>query len=144
MHISNEGIKLIKSFEGCKLQAYKDPVGVWTIGYGHIKNVYEGMLITMHEADSMFIEEIKEYEGYINKIQVVLKQYEFDALVSWVYNLGPANLISSTLLKRLKSGDFWDIPYQIRRWNKAGGIVLLGLTRRRKAEAFMFENKNWR
>ena len=74
---------------------------------------------------------------------VALSQNQFDALVSWVYNLGPANLKASTMLKVLNSGDFEGVPAQIKRWNKAGGNVLEGLVRRREAEALLFQGKEW-
>ena len=87
----------------------------------------------------MLLDELKEYENYINELVTVnLSQNQFDALVSWVYNLGPANLQSSTLLKVLNSGDYSGVPAQIERWNKAGGKVLEGLIRRREAESALF------
>ena len=139
MNIGQKGIDLIKHFEGCELNAYKCPAGVWTIGYGHIKGVSEGMSITQEQAEQMLLDELKEYENYINELVVVdLSQNQFDALVSWVYNLGPANLKSSTLLKVLNSGDYAGVPDQIERWNKAGGKVLEGLIRRRLAESSLF------
>ena len=139
MNIGQKGIELIKHFEGCELEAYKCPAGVWTIGYGHIKGVSEGMSITQEQAEQMLLDELKEYENYINELVVVdLSQNQFDALVSWVYNLGPANLKSSTLLEVLNSGDYAGVPDQIERWNKAGGKVLEGLIRRRQAESSLF------
>ena len=139
MNIGQKGIELIKHFEGCELEAYKCPAGVWTIGYGHIKGVSEGMSITQEQAEQMLLDELKEYENYINEIVTVnLSQNQFDALVSWVYNLGPANLKSSTLLKVLNSGDYAGVPDQIERWNKAGGKVLQGLIRTRLAESSLF------
>ena len=139
MKTSQYGIDLIKHFEGCELQAYQCAAGVWTIGYGHIKGVSEGMSITQEQAEQMLLDELKEYENYINELVTVnLSQNQFDALVSWVYNLGPANLQSSTLLKVLNSGDYSGVPAQIERWNKAGGKVLEGLIRRREAESALF------
>ena len=88
--------------------------------------------------------ELEEYQSYINEyVEVALSQHQFDALVSWVYNLGPANLKSSTLLKVLNSGDYEGVPAQIKRWNKAGGKVLKGLVRRREAEALLFAGRDW-
>ena len=134
MNIGQKGIDLIKHFEGCELNAYKCPAGVWTIGYGHIKGVSEGMSITQEQAEQMLLDELKEYENYINELVTVnLSQNQFDALVSWVYNLGPANLSASTMLKVLNSGEYEDVPAQMKRWNKAGGKVLEGLIRRREA-----------
>ena len=139
-----EGISLIQKFEGCELEAYKCPADVWTIGYGHTKGVVEGMKITKEEAEQMLIDELHEYENYINKyVTVALSQHQFDALVSWVYNLGPANLKASTMLKVLNEGQYEEVPSQMKRWNKAGGKTLDGLIRRRQAEAYLFSGKAW-
>jgi len=144
MNISKEGIALIKKFEGCELEAYKCAAGVWTIGYGHTKDVKEGEVITKEEAESMLVHELQEYCNDVDiAVKVDLKQNEFDALVSWTYNLGPTNLNSSTMLRVLNEGKHDDVPTQIKRWNKAGGEVLKGLIRRRNAEALMFEGKDW-
>ena len=144
MNISQEGLSLIKKFEGCELEAYQCAAGVWTIGYGSTKDVKEGDTLTQKEADNLLLHEMQEYEGYIKElIKVPLKQNQFDALVSWVFNLGPANLKASTMLKFLNAGDYHLIPSQIKRWNKANGKVLEGLIRRREAEALMFEDKDW-
>jgi len=144
MNISQEGLSLIKKFEGCELEAYKCAAGVLTIGYGSTKGVKEGDTITQEEADKLLLHEMNEYEGYINdSVTVDLKQNQFDALVSWVFNLGPANLKASTMLKVLNNKEYDDVPAQIKRWNKAGGKVLQGLIRRREAEALLFEGKEW-
>ena len=98
-----------------------------------------GDTITQEEAESMLVHELEEYENYIHKyVAVPLEQNEFDALVSWVFNLGAGNLAASTLLKVLNAGSYDEVPAQIMRWNKAGGKVLEGLTRRRQAEADLF------
>ena len=139
MNISNKGIELIKKFEGCRLKAYQDSVDVWTIGYGHTEGVYEGMEISQHQADIMLSSDLVKYANYINEyVTVSLNPNQFDALTSWVYNLGPGNLKSSTMLKVLNEGSYDDVPFQIKRWNKAGGKVLKGLVRRREAEAELF------
>mgnify|MGYP003671675529 FL=1 len=144
MNISQEGLSLIKKFEGCELEAYKCAAGVWTIGYGSTKGVKEEDTLTQEEADNLLLHEMQEYEGYINElVKAPLEQNQFDALVSWVFNLGPANLKASTMLKFLNAGDYHLIPSQIKRWNKAGGKVLEGLVRRREAEALLFEKKEW-
>jgi lysozyme len=144
MNISEEGKLLIKKFEGCKLEAYLDAVNVPTIAYGRTKNVKMGDVCTQEQAEAWLDEELHEYEGYVkDQVNVNLEQYQFDALVSWVYNLGPTNLSKSTLLKVLNDGKYNDVPAQIRRWNKAGGNVLKGLTRRREAEALLFQDKEW-
>jgi lysozyme len=144
MNISNEGISLIKKFEGCELESYQDSVGVWTIGYGHTKNIKEGMTISKEQADNMLLNELDEYCEYVEKaVDVTLKQCEFDALVAWTYNLGPTNLNKSTMLKKLNNKEYQDVPHEIKRWNKAGGKVLQGLVRRREAESLLFQGKDW-
>ena len=144
MKISLEGLSLIKKFEGCELEAYKCAAGVWTIGYGSTKEVKEGDTLTQGEADYLLRHEMDEYEGYVkDSVTVDLDQNQFDALVSWVFNLGPSNLKASTMLKVLNNKEFEEVPSQIKRWNKAGGKVLQGLIRRREAEALLFEGKEW-
>lgn len=144
MKISVEGLSLIKKFEGLELNAYQCAAGVWTIGYGHTKGVFEGQTIKKAEADEMLVLEMEEYEKAVNDaVTISIDQCMFDALVSWTYNLGPSNLNASTMLKVLNSGDYDGVPEQIKRWNKAGGKVLEGLIRRREAEALLFEGKDW-
>ena len=144
MKISEEGKALIKQFEGCELEAYLCPAGKWTIGYGHTKNVQKDDHWSQHYAETMLDIELEEYEGYINDLVTVpLQQHQFDALVAWVYNLGVGNLLSSTLLVKLNAVEDEDVPHEIQRWNKAAGEVLEGLVRRRKAEALLFEGKDW-
>ncbi len=139
-----EGLALIKKFEGCELEAYQCSAGVWTIGYGHTKGVAPGDSVSQEEAEQMLVDELHEYESYVNEyVTVALSQNQFDALVSWVYNLGPANLKASTMLKVLNSGEYEDVPAQMKRWNKAGGKVLEGLIRRREAEACLYQGKKW-
>ena len=145
MIISIPGVELLTHFEGLKLEAYQDSVGVWTIGYGHTKGVTPSMKITESQASNLLKTELIEYQNYINEmVKVELSQCEYDALVCWVYNLGPTNLRESTLLKVLNQGDKFLVPEQIRRWNRAGGKVLKGLVRRREAEALMFAGRDWR
>jgi len=150
MQISEEGLSLIKKFEGCPVDqdgncyAYQDVVGVWTIGFGRTKDVKEGDKMTKDEAVYLLEEEMMEYEGYINDlVEVPLEQNQFDALVSWVYNLGSGNLQSSTMLRVLNEGKYEEVPAQIRRWNKAGGEVYEGLVKRRESEAVMFMGGEW-
>ena len=144
MKISQNGLELIKHFEGCELEAYKCAAGVWTIGYGHIKTAVEGMTISQSYADELLDGEIVEYEDYVNAaVTAPLSQDQFDALVSWTFNLGNGNLNASTMLKVLNRGEYEEVPAQMKRWNKAGGKVLEGLIRRREAEANLFEEKEW-
>ena len=144
MKISQEGINLIKKFEGCKLEAYKCAANLWTIGYGSTKGVKEGDSITQEEAENLLMKDLEVFEDAVNKaVQRSIVQCQFDALVSWTYNLGPSNLNSSTMLKVLNKGDYEDVPVQIKRWNKASGVIKEGLIRRREAEALLFEGKDW-
>jgi lysozyme len=141
MKLGDKGTELLKHFEGCELSAYQDSVGVWTIGYGHTKGVYDGMTITQGQAEQMLLTELEEYEGYIESmVTVPLTQNQFDALVVWVYNLGPTNFRNSTLLKELNAGNYNAAGQEITRWNKAGGKVLAGLVKRREAEAELFND----
>lgn len=144
MKTSGEGIALIKKFEGCELNAYQCSADVWTIGYGHTRGVNEGDTCTKDDAEKILIDDLVEFEGYVNDlVDAELTQNQFDALVAWTFNLGPTNLKSSTLLTRLNSGDLDDVPHQIKRWNKAGGKVLDGLVRRREAEALLWLKEEW-
>ena len=141
---SQEGISLIKSFEGCELTAYRCSADVPTIGYGHTAGVSDGDTCTQEEAETMLAEDLVEFEDYVkNYVESELEQNEFDALVAWTYNLGPANLKESTMLKELNSGNFEEVPRQMKRWNRAGGEVLDGLIRRREAESRLFKGEAW-
>jgi len=109
------------------------------------KGVKEGDVIDQEAAEAYLIEDLEEFEGYVDKlVEIGLKQNEFDALVSWTFNLGPKNLEESTLLNRVNYGPLSDVPTQIKRWNRAGGKVLAGLVKRRAAEAALWEGKDWR
>ena len=144
MKISLEGLSLIKKFEGCKLEAYKCSAGVWTIGYGHTTGVKEGDVCTQEEAEKFLRGDIFKFEEYVqDSVKVDLDQSQFDALVAWTFNLGPGNLRSSTMLKKLNNGEYESVPFEMRRWNKAGGKTLDGLIRRRQAESLLFESKEW-
>ena len=102
MKISQEGIDLIKHFEGCELESYRCSANVLTIGYGTTKNVVEGMKISQHQAEELLMKDLEEFEEYVEDlIDVPLEQNQFDALVAWTYNLGPTNLKTSTLWKVL-------------------------------------------
>ena len=139
MKISQKGIDLIKKFEGCKLYAYRDSVGVLTIGYGHIKNVKAGMAITQQQAETFLKDDIKPVETLLNGMGINYTQGQFDALVSWIFNLGQGNFKSSTMYKYIvaKKSDI-EITDQMVKWHNAGGKPLLGLKKRRAKEANMF------
>ena len=144
MKISLEGLSLIKKFEGCRLEAYYCSGGVLTIGYGHTGGVKETDTITQEEADKLLKGDILKFEQYVSdNVKVDLDQSQFDALVAWTFNLGPGNLRESTMLKKLNNEDYESVPFEMRRWNKAGGKTLDGLIRRRQAESLLFESKEW-
>lgn len=136
MKTSDKGIELIKSFEGCRLQAYK-PVPTekyWTIGYGHYgADVTQGMTITQAQADEYLRKDLKKFEIYVEEVHLKLNQNQFDALVSFTYNCGPKNLQRLILGRTITQ-----IPDAMLKYNKAGGKVLKGLQRRRDAERKLF------
>ncbi|EFD0449891.1 lysozyme [Escherichia coli] len=144
MQISDKGIALIKEFEGCKLTAYQDSVGVWTIGYGWTqpvdgKPIRAGMTINQETAERLLKTGLVSYESDVSLlVKVGMTQGQFDALVSFTYNLGSRSLSTSTLLRKLNAGDYAGAADEFLRWNKAGGKVLNGLTRRREAERALF------
>jgi lysozyme len=144
MEISQEGISLIKKFEGCRLESYKCAAGVWTIGYGSTHGVSEGMVITHERAEALLLEDIADYEDAVNElITVPLSSNQFSAIVAWCFNCGKNALKTSTLRKVLLAKDYEGVPEQIKRWNKAGGKVNEGLVRRREAEALLFQGQDW-
>ena len=139
MNVSENGIKLIKQFEGCKLQAYKCPAGVWTIGYGHTKGVKEGDKCTNSLAELYLKEDLKEFEHAINTlVKVELNQNQFDALVSFVFNVGTSAFEKSAMLKFINAGHFLLAAGQFDRWIYAAGNVLNGLVKRRNVEQELF------
>jgi len=145
MQTSKRGIELIKSFEGLRLDAYPDPGtggAPWTIGFGTTAGVKPGQTITKERAEELLREDVKRFEGYVDRlVKVPLTQGQYDALVSFVYNLGPGALERSTLLDQLNRGDYDSAAEQFGRWVKAGGKTLAGLVRRRAAERALFEGK---
>lgn len=140
MQINPAGLQLIKHFEGLRLIAYQDVVGVWTIGYGHTgPDVKPGWVITQGQADQLLENDLQRFEhGVGNAVKVALNANQFSALVSFSYNLGLGNLHSSTLLRLLNQGDYDSAARQFPRWDKAGGRSLPGLLRRRQAEQHLF------
>jgi GH24 family phage-related lysozyme (muramidase) len=139
MNISQAGIDLIKSFEGCVLTSYKDVSGVWTIGYGHTSGVREGQVITQNDAEVMLKFDVQKYVKGVNEnVKVVLNQNQFDALVSFTYNCGVSALRTSTLLERLNQNDFVGASKEFDKWVHAGGKVIQGLVNRRSKEKALF------
>lgn len=145
------GIELVKICEGFKATAYLCPAKIPTIGYGHIGADVTAAdvgkkTITEAEADALLRKDLKTAENGVKKcVTVALNQGQFDALVSFVYNLGAGNLQSSTLLKKLNAGDTAGAAEEFHKWRKAGGKVLEGLVKRRAAESAIFlGNLNWK
>ena len=138
MKTSSKGVSLIKSFEGCRLKAYKCPAGVLTIGYGHTAGVKEGDTITQAQADEYLRNDLAKYEKYVLNYDAIyhFNQNQFDALVSFTYNCGAGNLKNLT-----QSGKrtIAQISAKLLLYNKAGGVVLRGLQRRRAAEKELFD-----
>lgn len=140
MNVSKNGIALIKKFEGCRLTAYKCPSGVYTIGYGHTNGVKKGQRITQKEAEAYLREDVKKFENGVNKyVSAPLTQNQFDALVSFCFNCGLGAFKTSTLRKKLNAKDYAGASKELLRWNKASGVVLDGLKRRRNAEKDLFD-----
>lgn len=143
MITSKAGRDLIKKFEALKLVGYLDPIGIPTIGWGTTiidgRAVRVGERITLEKAEACFTKDLAKFENFVRDlVNVPLTQPQFDALVSFTYNLGPTNLKKSTLLRLINQGRLREAQPQFLRWNRAGGRVLKGLTRRRLAEAVLF------
>ena len=135
-HINDEGLSLIKEFEGFHPTPYLCPGKVWTIGYGHTRTVQAGMVVTMAQADQLLGEDVPVFERAVARLVTVpLIDNQFSALVCFVFNVGVGNFENSTLLKLLNRGWYEQVPAQLARWNKANGEILGGLARRRAAEA---------
>jgi lysozyme len=150
MNISKTGIQLLKDFEGLRLNAYKCSAGVPTIGYGSTfypdkSNVKMGdVLRDKEEAEVLLINTLKDYDIYVSKYtkSVKLTQHQFDALVCFAFNVGLGNLSKSTLLKKvLVNPNDETIPSEFAKWNRGGGVVLKGLTKRRQKEAELYFKK---
>jgi lysozyme len=139
MEYSLEGLHLTESFEGCKLQAYLDSVGVPTIGYGHTAGVHLGMTCTQSQAEEWLKQDIRVAAAAVNHLVTSpLSQEEFDALTDFVFNVGQGNFAKSTLLKLLNAGDHINAAHEFEKWAFAGGRQIAGLLRRRQAEEALF------
>ena len=137
---SDKGLALTKSFEGLRLEAYRDCAGVWTIGYGHVGPMYaDGMKIDAVEAEALLRADIAEAVACVNRaVTATLSQNQFDAMVDFCFNAGRGNFLQSTLRRKVNLRDFAGAAVQFGLWVHAGGKVVAGLVRRRKAEAEMF------
>lgn len=139
MKTSEKGKALIKKYEGCRLKAYKCPAGVLTIGYGHTNNVRIDDVITQAEADKLLDIDIVIKEKEVNSVlRVPVTQGQYDALVSFAFNLGIGNLKKSTLLRLVNQGKYKNASNEFSRWVYAGGKVLAGLVKRRNEEKELF------
>lgn len=128
-----------KEFEGCKLTAYQDSVGVWTIGFGHTEGVYKGQVITQEQADEFLLSDLRTAINAVESlVKVPINDEQKSALVDLVFNIGQGNFAGSTLLKLLNKKQYELAAKEFGRWNRAGGVVLAGLVRRRAAESEMF------
>jgi len=155
MEVNKSAIDLIKEFEGLRLNAYVDAAGVPTIGYGTTAQAgvgidpRSGMSITQDDAERYLQLAVQKFAARVeDMIDVPVNENQFGALVSLAYNIGPGALAKSTVLKRLNEGDYQGAADAILMWNKAGGKVLAGLVRRRKAERQLFltpvyDRKDW-
>ena len=139
MKTSPKGIALIKEFEGLRLKAYQCPGGVWTIGYGHTAGVKPGMLISKAQAEEYLKADLIAFERYLNGLGLALNQNQFDALVSFIYNVGTGNFSSSTLLRKVRANPQDNsIMDEFLRWVYSKGRVLPGLQRRRLDEMKLY------
>lgn len=144
MKTGPKGIALVKESESCHLRAYLCPAGIWTIGWGNIryangKRVEEGDVITQEQADSELEYDLGDAERIVTRnVRVPLTQHQFDALVSFAYNIGSANFIGSTLIRILNSGNYAFAAEQFGRWVYANGKKLNGLITRRARERDLF------
>ncbi len=143
---SPDGYALIQAHEGRRLAAYRDPVGVWTIGYGHAGDVQAGDVITPHQAEVLLAADVAVAEAAVRRlVRVPLTQGQFDALVSFVFNLGAGRLSGSTLLAKLNARDYAGAAREFGRWVKGTvdgrKVNLPGLVKRRAAERALFERE---
>lgn len=137
---SHNGLALTKSFEGLRLEAYRDCAGVWTIGYGHTgPAVCAGQTIRETEAEELLCKDLADAVACVNRgVQAAISQGQFDAMVDFCFNAGRGHFVQSTLLRKVNGGDFEGAGAQFALWVHAGGEIVAGLVRRRKAEADLF------
>lgn len=138
--VNEAGVRLVQEFEGCRLDAYRCPAGVPTIGYGATgPDIRMGMVWTQEQADARLVEDLARFaDGVERLVEVDLSDNQFAAIVSFAFNVGLGAFRDSTLLRKLNAGDYLGAADQLPRWNKGGGRVLPGLTRRRAAERDLF------
>ena len=144
MKISDNGLDLIKRWEALRLEAYlPTPDDVWTIGYGHTLGVGQGLTCTPEQAEAWLREDVSGAEHAINvEMDCPLEQQQYDALVSFVFNIGISAFNQSTLLVRVKEGNLDDVPKQMMRWKYQHGKIVQGLINRRRAEVALWSNRS--
>lgn len=144
MKTNEKGLDLIKSFEGCKLESYQDIVGIWTCGYGSTgEDITEGLTWSQEDASDRLLTDLEKFEKQVSEmVSVPLTTNEFSALVSFCYNLGSHHLKTSTLLSKLNEDDRESAAEHFLDWSKAGGVVVPGILRRRKAERNLFLSRD--
>lgn len=136
---SEHGKSFVHDFESCELKAYLDGGGVWSIAWGHVKDVKKGDTCTLAQANTWYDEDVRETEVAVNHLVTApITQNQFDALVSFTFNCGINALATSTLLRKLNAHDYDGARDEFPKWNKDNGKVVAGLTRRRAAEANLF------
>ena len=137
---SDAGLALTKGFEGLRLSAYQDTAGVWTVGYGHTgPAILAGMTISEADAEALLRADLADAVACVNRaVSGAMTQNQFDAMVDFCFNAGRGNFLQSTLLRKVNLGDFAGAAMQFGLWVHAGGVVVPGLVRRRKAEAALF------
>jgi lysozyme len=140
MNYSKDGMKLTEGFESCRLTAYPDLKGVWTIGYGHTGHeVVEGLTWTQEHADSELLADVQHAADCVTcVVKIQITQDEFDALVDFTFNAGCHAFMTSTMLMKINAGDITGAAEEFDRWDHASGKVVAGLLRRREAETALF------
>lgn len=139
MKASVDAYELIKQFEGLRLEAYLCPAGIWTIGYGHTSGVSPNSFITIQEADEYLHRDVAAFEMQLNKLNLSLRQCQWDAIVSFVFNIGIGNFKASTLLAKIRiNPDDNSIIDEFLRWVYANGKVMRGLQKRRLTEMKLY------
>lgn len=139
---SEAGLALTRQFEGIHLTAYADQAGIWTIGYGHTgPGIHAGLAITQEQAETLLAGDVVRAATCVNRLVTApISQSQFDALVDFAFNLGPARLASSILLRDVNAGDFSSAAAQFLLWDHVRGVIIPGLLRRREAEAKLFSS----
>ena len=139
MQYSKQGLALTEMFEGCRLAAYQDSGGIWTIGYGHVKGVTQGMTCTQAQAEQWLLADVADAEAAVNRlVHIAMSQEEYDALVDFTFNVGMGAFAGSMMLKLLNARDIEGAADEFEKWDLVNGQIVAGLLRRRQAERALF------